>query len=508
MYFRIKKIYGHEHGQTVITALHDNPCVAAPIVMNRLKHKDEEWKRALREWSRVWRDADRKNYYKALDYRGIEIKTTDKRAVTSKGLVSEIEVLRREQHIQRLARARGSFLPKPAVSQLTYTVSDDAVWFDVLRLVISFLDRTRTFDPDERDRIETAIRPFMALVFGIPKDTVDAYLTPTEVPPPTEAGSDGGSEAEASQTEEHSAPPPARRGGKKSKKEIADLRRRTLQRTAANRGRRGRGGAAVSAASSREGTPDNDISDFGTPEPSISAGSPAPGAATDMELDAKEPVPATAGGLQGMDGVETISTAAADGDVSDVSTPADSTPLASGPQLDAEAVDAPFPSTSSAKQSDTPASAIPTVIAPPSPAAPGFKDLSWSRKYYNFFCGTPHYCLLRLFQIIVFRLQKMKQAAEGVALRGQGANWSLSEEELLVLRAQPKTTQAAQQLYSRLLGALEQHWDTPNHTEAHLEDDIRKMFGVQGFWFYTIDRLMTALCKFVGHSLTYLTGKN
>lgn len=55
----IKKVYGKEQGLEVIQALHENPCVAVPIVLARLKQKDEEWKRALREWNRVWRESVR-----------------------------------------------------------------------------------------------------------------------------------------------------------------------------------------------------------------------------------------------------------------------------------------------------------------------------------------------------------------------------------------------------------------------------------------------------------------
>lgn len=63
----IKKVYGKEIGREVIAALHENPCVSVPIVLARLKQKDEEWKRALREWNRVWREVDAKNFYRSLD---------------------------------------------------------------------------------------------------------------------------------------------------------------------------------------------------------------------------------------------------------------------------------------------------------------------------------------------------------------------------------------------------------------------------------------------------------
>lgn len=63
----IKKIYGRDHGLEAIQALYDSPAIAAPIILNRLKQKDEEWKRALREWNKVWREVDAKNYYRSLD---------------------------------------------------------------------------------------------------------------------------------------------------------------------------------------------------------------------------------------------------------------------------------------------------------------------------------------------------------------------------------------------------------------------------------------------------------
>lgn len=63
----IKKVYGKDMGREVIQALHENPCTSVPIVLARLKQKDEEWKRALREWNRVWREVDAKNFYRSLD---------------------------------------------------------------------------------------------------------------------------------------------------------------------------------------------------------------------------------------------------------------------------------------------------------------------------------------------------------------------------------------------------------------------------------------------------------
>lgn len=55
----IRKIWGKDQGWEILRALEDNPCVAVPIVLSRLKQKDEEWKRAEREWNKVWREVVR-----------------------------------------------------------------------------------------------------------------------------------------------------------------------------------------------------------------------------------------------------------------------------------------------------------------------------------------------------------------------------------------------------------------------------------------------------------------
>ena len=81
----------------MIEALHHNPAIAVPIVLKRLKQKDEEWKRSQREWNKVWREIDMKNFSKALDHQAVNFKNNDRKSVVQKYLISEIEVLYNEQ---------------------------------------------------------------------------------------------------------------------------------------------------------------------------------------------------------------------------------------------------------------------------------------------------------------------------------------------------------------------------------------------------------------------------
>ena len=95
----IKKIYGREAGLEVIQAMQDSPLLAIPVVLTRLKQKEEEWKRAQREWNKVWREVDARNYLKSLDHQGITFKAADKKAISTKAFVSQIEAAKDEDSV-------------------------------------------------------------------------------------------------------------------------------------------------------------------------------------------------------------------------------------------------------------------------------------------------------------------------------------------------------------------------------------------------------------------------
>lgn len=85
----LKKLYGENYSH-VMESLCSNPMVSCPVVLKRLKQKDEEWRRQKREFSRVWRESDLKHYYKALDFQGTALKQTEKK-FQIKSLLQEIE---------------------------------------------------------------------------------------------------------------------------------------------------------------------------------------------------------------------------------------------------------------------------------------------------------------------------------------------------------------------------------------------------------------------------------
>ncbi|KAI9602743.1 hypothetical protein H4Q26_002041 [Puccinia striiformis f. sp. tritici PST-130] len=169
----IKKIYGKQQGQEVIQALHDSPALAVPIVLARLKQKDEEWKKALRDWNR-----------------GISFKAVDKKMIGSRNLVNEIELIKREQQQKQKLLLNPSlirFLPK---HQLELELKKVDVFYDVLKILIHFLDHVPNstgLDDAEKDRIEAQLKLIVTLFFNIPEDEFDKHLTPL---PPERKGAE------------------------------------------------------------------------------------------------------------------------------------------------------------------------------------------------------------------------------------------------------------------------------------------------------------------------------
>ncbi|KAF9003386.1 hypothetical protein BDQ17DRAFT_1409203 [Cyathus striatus] len=167
----VKKIYGREPGLEVIQAMQESPAQAIPVVFARLKQKEEEWKRAQREWNKVWREVDARNYTKSLDHQVILFRAADKKAISTKSFVSQIEAAREEQVARRAALVDPLFSRTRPRHQLEFVIDDVDVLQDCVKLTLSFLDRTQAqIGGVERRRIESFLRSFVPLFFGL--DTV------------------------------------------------------------------------------------------------------------------------------------------------------------------------------------------------------------------------------------------------------------------------------------------------------------------------------------------------
>ena len=88
----VRRLYG-DKAPEIIEGLKKQPHVAVPLVLRRLKTKEEEWRDAQKSFNKTWREQTEKFYLKSLDLQGISFKQSDVRALRSKSLLNEIDTL-------------------------------------------------------------------------------------------------------------------------------------------------------------------------------------------------------------------------------------------------------------------------------------------------------------------------------------------------------------------------------------------------------------------------------
>ncbi|TAQ90094.1 hypothetical protein B7494_g1534 [Chlorociboria aeruginascens] len=234
----LKKVYGLEKGPEVAVDLFKDPAAVLPIVLARLKAKDEEWRFSQREWEKVWHNQTQTMYLKSLDHMGIHIKQSDKKNLSAKHLVDSIKTKYEEQKRQQGSRNR------PAKFQFSFDFDDKSVVLDVLRFMLIYTNNATQHNPLERRRICDFFIKFIPMFFDVSGDLVQERTKDTDR---------GSSEYE---DEDITAETSAGRGRKQANGKKNDLRRGVLDK--GRNGIRGRSQKEDSATGSKESTPDID----------------------------------------------------------------------------------------------------------------------------------------------------------------------------------------------------------------------------------------------------------
>ncbi len=198
----IKRIYG-DKGDDIYEYLQRNPAATLPVVLKRLKGKDEEWRRVQRDWNRVWAEVHIKNYYKALDHQGIDFKTSDKKTLTLRSLVGEVINIKEERSKQQ---------PRLTTStaHLSLSFSDSGVLKDLLNLINVSIQSGPNFSGVDRKSLSrffsTFIPEFLSNGGSITEEGIDLNTTTVTSEDESETGSASGSESEESSIASTTAP--------------------------------------------------------------------------------------------------------------------------------------------------------------------------------------------------------------------------------------------------------------------------------------------------------------
>ncbi|KAK8469973.1 hypothetical protein PHAVU_004G022900 [Phaseolus vulgaris] len=132
----IERLYG-DHGLDVIDILRKNPTHALPVILTRLKQKQEEWSRCRSDFNKVWAEIYAKNHYKSLDHRSFYFKQQDSKNLSTKSLVAEIkEIKEKQQKEDDIIQSIAAGNKQPLIPHLEFEYSDAAgIHEDLYKLV-------------------------------------------------------------------------------------------------------------------------------------------------------------------------------------------------------------------------------------------------------------------------------------------------------------------------------------------------------------------------------------
>lgn len=158
-----KKIYG-ERGIDVVNDMYGHPFDVVPVLLARMKQKDEEWRFSQREWEKVWHAQTDNMYLKSLDHMGILVKQNDKKNLTAKHLVDVIKTKHEEQRRERALKGKA---PR---HQFAWDFNDKDVVVSLLRLLILWCLQNGQHSTQEKERIVEWLESFIPAFFGLPEE--------------------------------------------------------------------------------------------------------------------------------------------------------------------------------------------------------------------------------------------------------------------------------------------------------------------------------------------------
>ncbi|KAF5185154.1 Paired amphipathic helix protein sin3-like [Thalictrum thalictroides] len=163
----IERLYG-DHGLDVMDVLRKNPVHALPVILIRLKQKQEEWSKCRSDFNKVWAEIYAKNYHKSLDHRSFYFKQQDAKSLSSKALLAEIKEInenKRKEDDVLLAIAAGN--RRPIIPNLEYVYSDPEI-HENLYEVIKFSCNEVCTTSDQLDKVLKIWTTCLEKILGVP----------------------------------------------------------------------------------------------------------------------------------------------------------------------------------------------------------------------------------------------------------------------------------------------------------------------------------------------------
>uniref|UniRef100_A0A0E0BVX3 Histone deacetylase interacting domain-containing protein n=1 Tax=Oryza meridionalis TaxID=40149 RepID=A0A0E0BVX3_9ORYZ len=162
----IERLYG-DHGLDVMDVLRKNASVALPVILTRLKQKQEEWSRCRSDFNKVWAEIYAKNYHKSLDHRSFYFKQQDTKNLSTKSLLTEIKEInekKRKEDDVLLAIAAGN--RRPIVPNMSFDYVDSNIHEDMYK-IIKYSCGEVCSSSDQLDKVVRIWATFLEPILGV-----------------------------------------------------------------------------------------------------------------------------------------------------------------------------------------------------------------------------------------------------------------------------------------------------------------------------------------------------
>ncbi|KAG8383142.1 hypothetical protein BUALT_Bualt05G0153900 [Buddleja alternifolia] len=162
----IERLYG-DHGLDVMDVLKKNALLSLPVILTRLKQKQEEWARCRSDFNKVWAEIYAKNYHKSLDHRSFYFKQQDTKNLSTKAMSNEIkELSEKNQNEEEMILSIGAGYRQPVRPHMEFEYSDPDIQEDLYQLMNYSCGEVCT--PEQRDKVMKIWTTFLEPIFGVP----------------------------------------------------------------------------------------------------------------------------------------------------------------------------------------------------------------------------------------------------------------------------------------------------------------------------------------------------
>ncbi|KAJ3685975.1 hypothetical protein LUZ61_015139 [Rhynchospora tenuis] len=131
----IERLYG-DHGLDVMDVLRKNASLALPVILTRLKQKDEEWSRCRSDFNKVWAEIYAKNYHKSLDHRSFYFKQQDTKNLSTKALLAEIkENSEKQRKDAEMLQSISAWRNRSLQPDMNFAYTDHEIHSDLYKII-------------------------------------------------------------------------------------------------------------------------------------------------------------------------------------------------------------------------------------------------------------------------------------------------------------------------------------------------------------------------------------